>query len=239
MQLKAAPPLGEAVYRRLRDDIVTCRLAPGQLLTERRLATATGFSPSSIREALTRLDQEGLIRTIPRKGYQVKPLTIKAIDDLFEFWQVIGPELARRGLSTGTPEQIADITAGFEAIARLNSEAGQTRDNIARMGELGSLTFGLLAAGTHNQYLIGTYQRLSDELGRVWALIMTGEAVGPLPSGLPDNWRDMLEKRDGEAFAEFALRYIGQLGDHVQQTLMRWPSVVATEVLPLVPRGDD
>ncbi|HEY1454899.1 MAG TPA: GntR family transcriptional regulator, partial [Candidatus Dormibacteraeota bacterium] len=85
-------------YRRLRADIASCRLAPGQRLTERGLAARTGLGVASIRDALTRLDHDGLVRTLPRKGYQVKPLTIKAVDDLFHFWAVIGPELVRRGI---------------------------------------------------------------------------------------------------------------------------------------------
>ena len=54
--------LGEAAYRRLRGDIIACRLAPGQRLTEKQLAADTGFSLAPLRDALTRLDPEGLVR---------------------------------------------------------------------------------------------------------------------------------------------------------------------------------
>ena len=85
--------LNETAYRRLREDIIACRLAPGQRLTEKQLAADLGFSIAPLRDALTRLDHEGLIRTVPRKGYQVTPLTPKSIDDLFTLWQIVGPEL--------------------------------------------------------------------------------------------------------------------------------------------------
>lgn len=46
-------PLGEAAFRRLRSDIVACRLTPGQRLTERGLAAELGMGVSPVRDALT------------------------------------------------------------------------------------------------------------------------------------------------------------------------------------------
>ena len=53
-------PLAEAAYRRLRGEIIACRLQPGQRITERALAGAFGFGVAPIRDALTRLDHDGL-----------------------------------------------------------------------------------------------------------------------------------------------------------------------------------
>jgi DNA-binding GntR family transcriptional regulator len=225
-------PLREAAYRRLRDDIITCRLAPGQRLTERGLSTETDFGVSSIREALTRLDHEGLVRTIPRKGYQVKPLTLKGVDDLFEFWEIIGPELVRRGLVNGTAAQRAEMIAGFDEMYQLN-EAEHTRENVTRSIELSQRTFKVIAESTHNEYLVTTYQRLSDELSRVWALMITADTVQQMPVALPDDWREAITNRDGAVLGAYISQYIQQVRGQVQRTLMRWPSVVATEVVPL------
>lgn len=63
----------------------------GTALHRARLALTTGLGVSSIREALTRLDHDGLVRTLPRKGYQVTPLTVKSVDDLFVLWGIIVP----------------------------------------------------------------------------------------------------------------------------------------------------
>ena len=67
--------LGEAAYRRLRGDIISCRLVPGQRITEKQLSADMGFGLAPVRDPLTRLDHEGLVRTLPGKGYQVAPTT--------------------------------------------------------------------------------------------------------------------------------------------------------------------
>ena len=61
-QPKVKISLGEAAYRRLRADIMSCRIAPGERLTERQLIESTGFGASPIRAALTRLDQADAAR---------------------------------------------------------------------------------------------------------------------------------------------------------------------------------
>jgi acyl-coenzyme A synthetase/AMP-(fatty) acid ligase len=54
-------------------------LAPGARITEKVLAADMGLSVSPLRGALTRLDHEGLVRTLPRKGYQVAPAELESL----------------------------------------------------------------------------------------------------------------------------------------------------------------
>src|SRR3954447_11474126 len=129
--------LGEAAYRRLRGDIIACRLAPGQRLTEKQLAADTGFGLAPIRDALTRLDHEGLVRTLPRKGYQVTPLTLKSVDDLFTLWRIVGPEIVRLGVRDATADQRQRIGAAFTALAGLRDTAPDDPDGgVLRLTEL-------------------------------------------------------------------------------------------------------
>lgn len=227
---------GEAAYLRIRDDIVSCRIAPGARLTERRLAAETGFGVSPIRDALTRLDHEGLVNTLPRKGYQVKPLTIKAVNDLFDFWAVIGPEMARRGGANLTADQIDRLIAGGEEFDTLSAGHEQPHVISHRSQHIMDTMFGILADATGNDYLISTYSRLSGELGRVWTLIIDSELMDQSEQLLRiDNWKDDLLRRDGDRLAELSRRYIEHAHNQVLRTLVRWPSVVTTEVIPLHP----
>ncbi|MEV5843511.1 GntR family transcriptional regulator [Streptomyces sp. NPDC051985] len=227
-------PLGEAAYRHIREEIVTCRLGPGERLTERGLAADTGFGVSPVREALTRLDHEGLIRTLPRKGYQVKTLTIKAVDDLFDFWMVIGPEVARRGVLCATDEQLDDIVACGAEIANVLRASGRTREAVLRTVEFTRSMFTVLADATGNEYMATTCARLSGELSRVWILVVDSELLdyGELITS-PENWRDDLIRRDADKVAEFTRRYIEHSHNRVLRTLVRWPSVITTEVVPV------
>lgn len=223
------PSLGDAAYRQLRDDIVACRLLPGQRLTERALAVTTGFGISPVRAALTRLDHEGLVQTLPRKGYRVKPLTIKAITDLFDFWELFGPELARRGIEAASAESLAEIGAAFDAhLPSIGDNAGNSDSPMRIGGEI----FELLAEATENDYLISTLQRLTNELERVWTLVMESDPRGPTAVVTSEVWRETIADRNGALVADAIRRYIQHSRDAVLRTLARWPSVITSEVVP-------
>ncbi|WP_051047338.1 GntR family transcriptional regulator [Nocardia asiatica] len=230
---KNALPLGEAAYRHIRDDIVACRLAPGERFTERGLAESTGFGASPIREALTRLDHEGLIQTVPRKGYRVKPLTIKAVDDLFEFWLLIAPDMARQGVIRATDAQLAEIVATAEKALRLVNDPGTVRERAAKGVALADRIFNDLADATGNVYFRTNLVQISAELARVWALVidselLEGEIFAISPELLPD-----ISARNGDAMAKHVRAYIRDSHLRVLRTLARWPSVITSEVLPV------
>jgi len=216
--------LGEAAYQHLRAEIVSCRLAPGQRLTERALADSTGFGISPVRDALTRLDHEGLVRTLPRKGYQVTPLTLKSVDDLFTLWRIVAPEIVRLGLRDATADQHRRLVGTFTELA------GET--NASRMLELADDAFGTLAEATQNDYLLTIYRRLENDMARVMAL--TAQADTPVPSlDVNESWVRLIERRDGEAAAEAVRTAVADIHSRALRIFSRWPSVAASEITPL------
>jgi DNA-binding GntR family transcriptional regulator len=226
--------LGEAAYRRLYADIVTCRLAPGQRLTEKQLSSDTGFGVSPLREALTRLGHDGLVRTLPRKGYQVRPLTPKSIDDLFDVWQLLGPELIRRGVAHANAEQLESARTGFASIDEL--VRGERGPEVAeQLIAVTAETFAGLAAATNNEYLIHLYRHLAGDMARTWVLVLASDphAMSLDPA---DFWlRHILSQRDAEAAAEIARTYIADMHRRVLHAVLRWPSVMSAEVIPVQP----
>ncbi|MFD5259060.1 GntR family transcriptional regulator [Streptomyces bobili] len=225
--------LSDAAYQRLRSDIVSCQLAPGERLTERGLAESTGIGIAPIRDALTRLDHEGLVRTLPRKGYQVAPLTLKSIDDLFTLWRIVGPEIARLGLRDVTSEEHGRLIDTFQKMAELSKGRPPGQDDTpVRLVELADIAFGTLAAATRNDYLISIYRRLQNDMARVWAL--TAQSDAPVPDmGVDQRWVEMVERRDGEAAAETVRTSIGEVHNNALRIFSRWPSVAASEITPL------
>jgi len=85
----AAPLLRDAVYRRLREEILACRLRPGQELREQELAARFRVSKSPVRDALARLEREGLVAVLPRQGYRVAPISLGDARDLFRLRAVL------------------------------------------------------------------------------------------------------------------------------------------------------
>lgn len=225
--------LGEAAYRQLRADIVSCRLAPGRRLTERSLVESTGFGISPIRDALTRLDHDGLVRTLPRKGYQVTPLTLKSVDDLFTLWRIVGPEIARLGVRDSDPDQRRRAVAAFTELAGLRHDRPSDDSDLGlRIAGLAGEAFEILATATDNDHLITIYRRLQNEMARVWALIAEGTAQMP-EFAVDEDWLAILDRRDGEAAAAHVTRFITDAHGRILRILSRWPSVVSSEITSL------
>lgn len=229
MSVPSSEPLslGDAAYRQLRADIVSCRIIPGRRLTERSLAETTGFGISPIRDALSRLSHEGLVQTMPRKGYQVTPLTLKSVDDLFTLWRIVGPETIRLGVQDATAEQRRQIIA---ALSTAIPGSDEVDEQPMRRVEAVAACFALFAAATDNDYLIRIHDRLQNDITRVLALILTQSDTSMAAPSLDAELVQFVERRDGDAAAALARDYIGDLHARVLRILTRWPSVVASEI---------
>jgi DNA-binding GntR family transcriptional regulator len=78
------PPLGDAIYQAVREDIIWGDLCPGTAVSEGELAAQHGVSKTPARQALARLCDDGLINLIPYRGYYVSQLSVKDALDLYE-----------------------------------------------------------------------------------------------------------------------------------------------------------
>ena len=75
--------LRETVYEQLRADMISCSLAPGTEIREAELAARFEMSKSPVRDALMRLEREGLVISLPRQGYRVAPVSLSEVLDMF------------------------------------------------------------------------------------------------------------------------------------------------------------
>lgn len=83
--------LGELAFEKLKDEIVWCRLFPGEEVSEARLAQLYGFGKAPIRYALSRLIQEGYVTSINRRGHMIAPVTLQSVRDLFDMRYLLEP----------------------------------------------------------------------------------------------------------------------------------------------------
>ncbi|MGD6749734.1 GntR family transcriptional regulator [Streptomyces sp. BH105] len=221
--------LNKAAYRRLRADILSCRLSPGRHVTEKQLVANTGHSVAALRDALTRLDQEGLIRTAPRKGYQVVPLTEKSVSDLFVMWRIVGPELVRLGVAHADGRALAQARAGFAALDEIAHDIPGAGKAASRLLVLLEETFRILAYATDNDYLINVFDRICGDMARVWVLILQVDPTAAIPAPTGSRVGDMLRQRDADRAAESARTYIAESHRRVLRVISRRPSVMKGE----------
>lgn len=101
--------LTEWVRQQLKEQILDCSLGPGTRIIEKNLCARMGISRTPLREALNRLSQEGLVNLIRHRGYQVAPITLPDLRDLFELRRIIESESAYLAATRRNPEEIGDL----------------------------------------------------------------------------------------------------------------------------------
>src|SRR4051794_38045058 len=94
-------PLSAIVLRTLREAIIDGRLAPGEAVVEAQLSRQLGVSRAPLREALSSLENEGLIVSVPWRGSFVAPLTERSVTELQAFRRLIEVFAAEQVLAGG------------------------------------------------------------------------------------------------------------------------------------------
>lgn len=114
-------PLRDVVFNTLRQAIITGEFVPGERLMEIALANRLGVSRTPVREAIRKLELEGLVVMIPRKGAEVARITEKDLRDVLEVrssLEELAAGLATERLDDGSREKIKAALENFrEAIA--------------------------------------------------------------------------------------------------------------------------
>jgi DNA-binding GntR family transcriptional regulator len=115
-------PLRELVFEALREAIVKGMLRPGERMMEIQLAEEMGVSRTPVREAIRKLELEGLVAMVPRKGAYVASLSMKDIVEVFEIrgaLEGLAAELAAERITEDELEELerylVKITESIEA----------------------------------------------------------------------------------------------------------------------------
>ncbi len=119
--------LVEQVRDRILGAIVKGELQPGERLSEADLARRMGVSRGPVREAARLLEQRGFLRSEPRRGFFVRALTIKDIENLREMRTCLSIYAARKAKENATADDIRILKELFEKVR----EASASDDHLA------------------------------------------------------------------------------------------------------------
>jgi len=119
-----AVPLTEQAFRRLRQDVLTGTFAAGEKLKLDVLQEYYGFSSSPLREALSRLSQEGLVRADERRGFRVSPLSVEDMADITRMRLMLDPEALGAAIEAGDDEWEAGIVSAFHRLEKVEKRLG-------------------------------------------------------------------------------------------------------------------
>ena len=106
-------PLRDIVFKTLREAIITGDLKPGERLMEIKLANELGVSRTPVREAIRKLELEGLVIMTARKGAEVAPINEKDLREVLEIRKVLESLACELACKNVQPENVADfLSAG-------------------------------------------------------------------------------------------------------------------------------
>ena len=97
------------VYDEIEEAILSGELAPGENLTEMKLSAELGVSRTPIREALSQLEREGLVRSVPNKGAVVVGISRKDIQDIYSIRSAIEGLAARWAAQNIRDDELAEL----------------------------------------------------------------------------------------------------------------------------------
>lgn len=108
----------EAAIERIRSEILSGRIQPGERIRLRSLEQLLGVSHIPIREALRRLEGEGLVENVPQKGAIATPLWLTELAEVYELRKILEPMMAVRAVPIGAEQlsRIAEALHDMEAV---------------------------------------------------------------------------------------------------------------------------
>lgn len=127
-QIEGIPTVLEALYIRLREGILTGIFPPGSVLRQEELSRRFGASRVPLRQAMTRLEVEGLVVLRPRRGYAVLSLDRSEIYEIFELRAVVEEHLAGIAAKTRTAKDLAAVSQALSRMERIAAHSPSQTD---------------------------------------------------------------------------------------------------------------
>ena len=161
--------LNEIAFEAIKMAIITCEIAPGAELSEGLLAAQCKVGKAPIRNALSRLQQEGWVRSIPRQGHIVAPISLHDVSEIFNMREILEPEVTRNAAGNISPDRLRELNAECQRYYVRPDARAKRRLLLAH------LRFHVeVAAATGNQRITRVLEQLHHESLRLFYL-----GIGP------------------------------------------------------------
>lgn len=154
-------PLRDVVFNTLRKAILRGEPKPGERLMEIQLANKLGVSRTPIREAIRKLELEGLVLMIPRKGAEVAQITEKNMQDVLEVRKALEELSVQLACERITPEQVEEMKMAAEDFRKVLKSG-----DVTKIAEADVKFHDIIFAATNNQRLITLLNNLREQMYR-------------------------------------------------------------------------
>lgn len=153
----------DLAYEKIQRAIARCELIPGTTVSEADLEKRFGLQRAGTRTALERLASQGLVQPIHRRGYRIKPITLRDLNDLYQLREIV--ERATVRFAAGRVDEVS--------LRRLDRICSKTYTPLDRTSEEGFLRANsefhiLIATVTGNERLVSTLRNVLHEMERIF-----------------------------------------------------------------------
>ena len=196
-------PLRDVVFNTLRQAILRGELKPGERLMEIQLANKLGVSRTPIREAIRKLELEGLVLMIPRKGAEVAEITEKSLRDVLEVRRALEELAVQLVCEKITQEQIEELKVAAKEFQNTLKDG-----DITKIAEADVRFHDVIYMATDNQKLILLLNNLREQMYRFRVEYLKRKEVHPQLIAEHEEIIEMIEKREKDTAIKVVCEHI-------------------------------
>jgi DNA-binding GntR family transcriptional regulator len=172
LKMDSYQPLRDVIFETLRKAIVSGDIKPGERLMEVSLANQMGVSRTPVREAIRRLEAEGLVTMTPRKGTHVSELSVKDIMDVLEVRTVLdklATELAAKRMQPAQLKALETVHKQYIACVEKENMEGAIKKDVE--------FHDMIYAASGNPRLVAVAGSLREHIYRFRVIYMSGSSL--------------------------------------------------------------
>jgi len=163
--------LTERAYAEIRHRVITLAFRPGEFLNESMICASLGIGRTPVHEALHRLQLEGLVQIVPRKGVVIRTDSLNDVIALIETRMVVEPAAMALAAERAQPSHLRSL----EALLRQARQAIRQSDRAGYM-VLDAEFHNEIVRATGNSVLADVIRMLHQRASRIWHLQVWNEA---------------------------------------------------------------
>jgi DNA-binding GntR family transcriptional regulator len=204
--------LKEVVYQRLKENILRGKLPPGGKLPETLIAQQLGVSRTPLREAINRLEQDGFVEIIPRRGSFVRQVSPDEILEDLEIREVLEGLAVREAAHRATPQMIETMKGCFR-----NFSPRRVENSLRSYAQQNVRFHQCIIEASQNRKLITLIRNLFDhmDLVRLYTMVLPGRAKKSLAEH--QKLIRLIEDRQGKLAEKFLRAHIRDLRNAILQ----------------------
>ena len=201
--LQSRKSLGEHVFDSLKQAIIRGNMSPGEWLVESHIADTLGISRTPVREAIHKLEREGLIERQPRGGFTVLGLTRDDIEETFGIRAVLEGYAAKLAAIKHHPKELAPLEKKIEEFEKYLAQKQQ-----AELTRINTEFHDLLYALSKSPKLVHMINGLRDQIFRFRQMILKESKMAKISNEDHKQMLEFIRKRDADGVEALVREHI-------------------------------